>query len=170
MTTYLSDIPNKVESVTGLLFSPDRTQVLLVERCDVPVWVLPGGGVESGETPEEALMREMEEETGLVVQIDRCVGRYLPISRLAKITHLYECTMVSGNLRRSEETQDVCFFPLQALPKLIPPPYPEWIQEGYAQGPFIERELSSINYRTLLKTAVQHPLLVAQFLFTRLFK
>jgi 8-oxo-dGTP pyrophosphatase MutT (NUDIX family) len=56
-------------------------RVLLQERDEhAPVdperWTLPGGGVEPGESPEEAAHRELEEETGLVGQPLRRVGDY----------------------------------------------------------------------------------------------
>jgi ADP-ribose pyrophosphatase YjhB (NUDIX family) len=39
-----------------------------VQRGDI-VWNFPGGGIEEGETPEEACLREVEEETGFIVNI-----------------------------------------------------------------------------------------------------
>ena len=62
----------------GVIFSPDRNEVLLVERDDFPVWVLPGGGVEISESLENAIIREILEETGFTVKIERLVGLYLP--------------------------------------------------------------------------------------------
>ena len=48
----------------------DRDSILLIERGNAPLkgeWSLPGGGVETGETLEEAVRRETLEETGLVL-------------------------------------------------------------------------------------------------------
>lgn len=42
----------------------NHQKLLLVKRRDVPVWVFPGGGIEKGETPERAVVREVFEESG----------------------------------------------------------------------------------------------------------
>ncbi len=155
-------------SIAGIVFSPDRTSVLLIQRRDVPVWVLPGGGIEPSETPEGAVIREILEETGFTVKALRLVGEYTPINRLAKHTYLYECSILSGIAASSSETKGVQFFPLSNLPKLIPPPYLDWIADGLAKGPPVKKRLSGVTYPTLLKNFVLHPILVLRFLLARL--
>lgn len=62
----------------------DGDRFLLVQRARPPLagcWGLPGGGVELGETVEEALLREVREETGLTVVIDRFLGYANAIER-----------------------------------------------------------------------------------------
>ncbi|NBO24836.1 MAG: NUDIX hydrolase, partial [Chlamydiae bacterium] len=54
------------QAVAIFLLSPCKEKVLLIKRRDVPVFALPGGGVESNESAEEAAIREMGEETGLI--------------------------------------------------------------------------------------------------------
>jgi 8-oxo-dGTP diphosphatase len=54
--------------------------LLLIRRGHAPSrgrWSLPGGRVEPGETAREALVREMAEETGLVVEVGELVGEVL---------------------------------------------------------------------------------------------
>jgi 8-oxo-dGTP diphosphatase len=157
---------NLPESVAGVVFSPDRTAVLLILRRDVPVWVLPGGGIDLGESAEEASIREILEETGLSVKVDRLIGYYTPANRLTKRTNLYECSFVSGHLQQSNETLAARFFRIDELPPM-PPPYPEWIQDGLLIGEPIVRELSSVNYRTLFKYLLSHPVLVIRFVLAR---
>ena len=49
---------------TALIFKDKRSQVLMIKRRDVPLWVLPGGSIDANESPEEAVVREVLEETG----------------------------------------------------------------------------------------------------------
>lgn len=156
------------QSVVGIVFSSDRTSVLLIQRRDVPVWVLPGGGVEPAEPPEKAVVREILEETGFTVKAVRLVGAYTPINRLSKSTHLYECEILSGNATPSFESKQVGFFPLASLPKLVPPPYPEWIADALLQTPPVHRPIASVTYALLLKNLLRHPTLVLRFLLARL--
>lgn len=157
-----------MESVAGVVFSADRSSVLLIQRRDVPVWVLPGGGIEPGESPEEAVLREILEETGFEVATPRLVGTYIPINRLAKLTNLYECIFVSGQATTGAETRNVRFFPLDRLPKLLPPPYPQWIGDAVPITPPFKKNLDSVTYFTLFKNFLTHPLLVIRFILARL--
>jgi len=52
----------------------DDQRVLLARHSATASWVLPGGAVEPGETPADAALREMWEETGLRISITRLVG------------------------------------------------------------------------------------------------
>ena len=139
------------ESIAAAVFSSDLQSILLIQRRDVPVWVLPGGGIEPNETAEEAIVREVFEETGFKISLKRLVGSYTPINRLARLTYLYEGEILDGHPTTSSETQDVRFFALNNLPNLIPPPYPEWIGQAALPGPTVYQSLSSITYFSLLK-------------------
>jgi len=51
-------------------------QILLVKARDKANWQLPGGRIESGESPVDAVVREVKEETGLEARVGRLTGRY----------------------------------------------------------------------------------------------
>ena len=51
----------KRQAVYGIVFNEERTKVLLIKRLDIPVWVLPGGGLDPGESPEAGAVREVLE-------------------------------------------------------------------------------------------------------------
>lgn len=158
----------KITSVAGCIFSSDRKEVLLVKRRDVPVWVLPGGGIDVNESSKEAVIREILEETGFTVKIDRLVCLYLPMNRLTKPTHLYECTIIKGKAKTSSETKDVQFFPLTKLPLLIPPPFRGWINDAYTKQTLTSKKITDVNYTTLLIHLVKHPILVLRFILSRI--
>lgn len=151
------------------MFSPDRQEVLLIERRDVPVWVLPGGGIELQEPPEEAACREMLEETGLEVKIVRKVAEYTPVNRLSGFTHFYEVRRISGKAGPSAESRQVKFFPLKALPKRLAPPYQHWIADAAAghEG-VLRKKVQGTSYWDFAKAFLQHPILVVRFLLTRI--
>lgn len=83
-------------------------QVLLVQRAQEPLsgkWTLPGGAVELGETLEEAVVRELREETGLEVRVLELVEAFERIARDESDRPRYHyvlldylCVPVSGDL------------------------------------------------------------------------
>ncbi len=54
----------------------DHDRVLLCHRRDIDAWNLPGGGVEQGETPWDATVREVREEVGVDAEVVRLTGLY----------------------------------------------------------------------------------------------
>lgn len=77
-------------------------------------WTLPGGGIDFGESPEEAVVREFKEETGLVVK----AGSLLAVNSVCdvvgerehhRIRILYEAHYIAGELSVEQEgTTDLC--------------------------------------------------------------
>lgn len=157
-----------MESVSGLIYN-EKKEILLIKRRDVPVWALPGGGIEEGESPDLALLREIEEETGLKVRIQKKLAEYTPLNRLAKFTHFYSCIPISGELTTGDETQAIAFFHPSKLPKKLPPPFHDWIEDALSFPTHIlKKPITSVTYRALFKNCLLHPLLVMRFLLARL--
>lgn len=154
----------------GIVLSDDQTQLLLVKREDVPVWTLPGGGIETDETPEQALIREIEEETGYRIEILRKCAEYSPINALAAQTHVFVCRIRSGETCLSSETAAVAFHPLARLPAAFFHPHAIWLQEALAHQEVIRRPLTEISYWAFAKYFLFHPWQVVKFAWTRFMK
>ncbi|MBS1105394.1 MAG: hydrolase [Deltaproteobacteria bacterium] len=95
--------------------------VLLCLRRELRGWELPGGEVQSGERDEEAVVREVREETGLEVAVRRLVGRYQRSGFRAHEAVVFECEVAGGALTTSRETPRVAWFDLVGLPDTIFP-------------------------------------------------
>lgn len=154
----------------GIVFNTDRTEVLFIKRRDVPVWVLPGGGIEENESPQEALIREVQEETGYLVTIERKSAEYFPINRLSAFTTVFICQIAKGSMSLSAETAEIAFYPISQLPSSIFPPHARWLHEALSSSALIRRPLSEISYLSLSKYFIRHPYLVLRYAWTRFFK
>jgi len=101
-----------------------RGEVLLIQRNVEPgigAWALPGGHVERGESVEQAVEREVQEETGLTTKISSLIGLYSE-SENPVVIAAYVADFVDGEMNsESFEVQAVGFFSLEALPPLAFP-------------------------------------------------
>jgi ADP-ribose pyrophosphatase YjhB (NUDIX family) len=109
-------------------------KVLLGLRRDIEWWNLPGGGMEPGETVDEALCREVLEETGLEVQVGRLVGVYSKPQK-SEVVLTFLCSITGGALAETEETRECRFFALDALPANTLPKHTERIRDALMGGP-----------------------------------
>jgi mutator protein MutT len=94
-------------------------EVLLIERAhEPPGWALPGGFVDSGETLEQAVARELEEETGLRAAEVRQFHTYSDPGRDPRHHTVSTVFLVQGEgtLRAGDDAARARFFPLHALP------------------------------------------------------
>lgn len=84
-------------------------------------WGLLGGGLEYGENAEEAIVREICEETSLQVKVDKLlmVRSFTP----DRFILYYLCTIQSGAFQPSDEISEAGFFTLEKLPDIRPRDY-----------------------------------------------
>jgi len=94
--------------------SPQTGEVLLCRLSYVDLWSLPGGGINLGETPPEATVREVREETGLDVEVSRLVS--VDSKSDATLVFTFECDVTGGELTTSEETVEFGYFAPQDFP------------------------------------------------------
>ncbi len=106
-----------VPCVGGLTYDADG-RLLLIRRRNDPgrgLWSVPGGRVEPGESDAEAVVREMAEETGLVVEPGALVGR---VRRGPYAIADYRCAVVGGALRPGDDASEARWCDAAALAEL----------------------------------------------------
>lgn len=120
--------------------------VLLGVRRDLRGWELPGGAALAGESGEDAVRREIFEETGVRVAVERCVGDYVRTGFRPHVAHVYACRRVSGEPRTSSETLAVGWFDPDRLPDTLFPWYRAPIADALATGaePVARRERQGV--------------------------
>ncbi len=134
------------EGAMAVVFSPDRRQVLLLRREFIILWDFPGGGVEKGEDPADAAVREACEETGYDIELERPVGTYYHQSvygRGDQRTYAFSARVSGGTPKRyGLETAGLKFFPLDALPRWLEPLHRQIIADALVeQAAPIERRI-----------------------------
>ena len=112
----------------GALITGPGAKVLLVKPNYVPYWGLPGGGLDEGETPDRAAVREVREETGLTVAAGTLlVVDWEPpagVRSRAMLHFLFDGGTVAGLagiVRQEEEIDEVGLFAAEeALTRMSP--------------------------------------------------
>lgn len=109
----------------GIVFDKEG-RILLQKRREQQAWGFPGGALELGESIVEAAKREILEETGFHVRIERLSGVYskyeemYPNGDVAQpIVHFFVCRINGGQLTiDSNESLDIAFFERDQMPEL----------------------------------------------------
>jgi 8-oxo-dGTP pyrophosphatase MutT (NUDIX family) len=113
-------------------------RVLFMRRADDGRWGLPAGAIDPGESPAEAVVREVREETGLVVRPMRVAGvfggagyrhRYPNGDEVEWTVAVFDCDVVGGELAaRDGEALELRYFAPEEAPALQLP-YPRSLFE-----------------------------------------
>jgi 8-oxo-dGTP diphosphatase len=156
-----------VVGVGGVVVREGR--VLLARRGKEPLfgrWVVPGGTVELGETLEQALVREMEEETGLRVEpvgilavFDRIEREGDRVARHNVIVD-YLCDWRAGEARAGSDALEVAWAAAAELPAYdLPPKALEVVRDALAaaEAPADGRESRSFRGRRAIRGNLRGP-------------
>lgn len=145
MSDYVRSLRERIGN--DLLLLPGVTAVirdgerfLLARHATSRLWSLIGGGIEPGEEPADALVREVFEETGADIRITGLVGAYggeqLRVTypngdRVAYVTIAYECELLGTATPDMDELIEVGWFERAAVPSLA---RREWIDRVIADA------------------------------------
>jgi ADP-ribose pyrophosphatase YjhB (NUDIX family) len=108
---------------TAAVVLENKHHLLLVKRAMEPArgeWCLPGGFVELDETPEQGVLRELHEETGLKGTVDHLIGVVSEESPLygPLIIIGYQVSAYGGRPEAGDDAAEASYFPLHRLPRL----------------------------------------------------
>ncbi|WP_310427715.1 NUDIX domain-containing protein [Chamaesiphon sp. VAR_48_metabat_135_sub] len=93
-----------------------ENRILLCLRNDYDLWNLPGGGVDDGEAPWECVIREVKEETGLNIVVEKLIGIYSKPEH-NDLVFSYKCKIVSGDIQINEEAKEIKYFHINEIPQ-----------------------------------------------------
>jgi len=117
-------MPQSVIPCVGAVIKDAEGRLLLIKRGHAPgagLWSLPGGRIEPGETDVEALVREMREETGLLVDVGALIGAVKRSAGDGSVFDIrdYAATVIGGTLQAGDDAAEarwVATAELGALP------------------------------------------------------
>lgn len=152
---------NPLSSVVAFVCN-SADKVLLVKRGVTPgrdKWALPSGFIEQTETPQDAVLRELKEETNIKGAIKDLIGAYTEPT-LTFILIAYNIEFISGRLKHGSDAQGAGFFPAKKLPTIAFRSHKAIIKDGLiktrCKNTFIEVLKSKITMATITHTQLYY--------------
>lgn len=121
-------LPRHSVSVAGIVFG-EHDRILVIRRRDNGQWQPPGGVLELGETLEEGVRREVLEETGVHVRVERLTGVYKNMT-LGVVALVFRCVSVGGAAQATDESYEVQWLNVTKAAALMPPTFAVRVQDA----------------------------------------
>ncbi|HKC14932.1 MAG TPA: NUDIX domain-containing protein [Patescibacteria group bacterium] len=103
--------------VTGIIFNNKNEILLFKHTYRQTQWGLPGGYIKAKEHPQEALEREIEEESSLIVSVDEEL-KIRTDREQARVDICFVGKLMGGEFKKSSEVSEARFFSFDNLPLL----------------------------------------------------
>ena len=115
--------PRAVIPCVGAIVRDEEGRLLLIRRAHAPsagLWSLPGGRVEPGESAQDAVVREVAEETGLEVEIVREIGAIDIPTGTGEVYAVrdFDCRVIGGTLTAGDDADEARWVSIADLPTL----------------------------------------------------
>lgn len=132
----MNDTPLHSVSVSGVIVD-DIGRILLIKRRDNGQWQAPGGVLELGETFEQGVVREVLEETGVLVEVQGLTGVYKNLSK-AVVALVYKCRPISGAANPSPESSEVAWVERLRVGEIVAPVFAIRVSDAIERSDFPE--------------------------------
>ena len=132
---YVGHSPIMVTAAMCIIYDKEKG-ILFEKRTDNGMWCVPGGALELGETLEEALRREVKEETSLDIfnpkLFDVKAGVHMVYPNKDEVYYtdvVYEINEYKGEIKPDSESKELCWIKIDELPNDIMPTQIEYIEK-----------------------------------------
>lgn len=112
------------QTALALIQNEAREYLLVKHAYDSRWYSAPGGGVEAGESPQTAVIREVHEELGVEVKVKHLVGMYeVDWGPRTTLVYLFACQITAGEIRinQPEEINSFTWFTPDKMPEHVNP-------------------------------------------------
>jgi len=125
--------PKHSVSVAGIVVRDDG-RVLVIKRDDNGHWEAPGGVLELDESFEAGVRREVLEETGLEVTVERLTGVYKNLTH-GIVALVYRCRPVGGEPHATEEARDIHWMTKEEVQSAMVPAFSVRVSDAFEASP-----------------------------------
>lgn len=125
--------PKHSVSVAGVVVRDDG-RVLVIKRDDNGHWEAPGGVLELDESFEAGVRREVLEETGLEVTVERLTGVYKNLTH-GIVALVYRCRPTAGETRATEEAREIRWMTKEEVQSAMVPAFSIRVLDAFEEAP-----------------------------------
>lgn len=129
----MATTPKHSVSVAGIVIRDDD-RVLVIKRDDNGHWEAPGGVLELDESFEAGVRREVLEETGLDVSVERLTGVYKNLTR-GIVALVYRCRPAGGEPHPTEEAREICWMTREEVESTMVPAFAVRVLDAFEESP-----------------------------------
>ncbi|OBH12330.1 NUDIX hydrolase [Mycobacterium sp. E3247] len=129
----MGNTPKHSVSVAGIVVRDDG-RVLVIRRDDNGHWEAPGGVLELGESFEDGVRREVLEETGVTVTVERLTGVYKNLSH-AIVALVYRCRPADGATYPTAEAREVRWMTREEARSVMSPAFAVRVLDAFEEWP-----------------------------------
>jgi 8-oxo-dGTP diphosphatase len=105
-------------AVAALVFDEQGRILLFKHTYRKLAWGIPVGGLEYGEQPEQGVIREFFEESGITIKVERLLQA--DSSKYDRhISLIYLCKIINGEFKESHEVSEMRYFDIENLPRMM---------------------------------------------------